>query len=120
VEGHIQNDDPAKPSTWTFAIAPAGSIGVGKWHHLVLRWDGSAVAVFVDGVRKARTAYLPIPGFGLSYGGNSSLTFGQATMWADTAIHEFLGRMDDIRFYDYPRSNTQIYSDWLARAQNLP
>ena len=118
---YVLNDDPATPGApWRFANAPAGSIQAGKWHHLVLRWDGRSVAIFVNGVLKAQTAYLAVPGFGLSYGGISSLVFAQGTKWADNARHEFLGQIEDVRFYNYARSSAQIATDWQQRAQNQP
>jgi hypothetical protein len=118
-KAYVLNDDPTTPGApWRAASAPPGSITVSKWHHLVLRWDGARVAIFVDGDLKAHTPYDPIPGTGLSYGGHSGLVMGQGTRWGDSASHELLGTLDNVRFYNYARSNTHILNDYHQRGSN--
>jgi hypothetical protein len=118
---YVLNDDPATPGApWRFAYAPAGSIQAAKWHHLAMRWDGTRLSIFVDGLLKGQAPYKAIPGIGLSYGGASEFVIGQGTYSSDQAAHEFLGKLDELRFYNYARTNEQISSDWHQRATNMP
>ncbi|MGH7572242.1 MAG: LamG-like jellyroll fold domain-containing protein, partial [Gemmatimonadota bacterium] len=46
----IANDDPTTPGApWRTALSGPGLITPGEWHHLAMRWDGSEIALFVDG-----------------------------------------------------------------------
>lgn len=107
----VGNDDPDAPGTWTFAISPAGSITTGVWHHLAMRWDGNAVAIFVDGVLQATTPYVPVPEIGLSYHGESF--FGLGIMTAGGG--HFIGQLDDVRFYGRARPDVEIFTDYTTR-----
>jgi hypothetical protein len=121
VAGYVMNDDPATPGApWRFAYSPARSVTTGGWHHLAMRWDGSRLGIFVDGTLRITEPYLEIPGIGLSYGGTSQLLLGVATYWPDQFSHEFIGKIDDVRFYGYARTSAHILNDYTLRGTNRP
>lgn len=109
--GFVGNDDPDAVSPWTLAISPPGLVTPHEWHHLAMRWDGNTVATFVDGVLRAETPYDPVPGTGLSYHGGSPLYLGVLTSGGG----EFIGQMDDVRFYGTARSDVEIFTDFKSR-----
>lgn len=119
VHAFIANDDPNAPGPWTFAIS-SNRIKPNTWHHLAMRWDGSNLYLFIDGRQRAATSYDPVPGAGLSYSNGTPLYFGTATSWGfEPGDKEFIGLIDDVRYYADARKDGQIFADWKARAQEL-
>jgi len=114
VEGFVANDDPAVWGHWTYARSRTGLYKLHQWHHLALRWDGSTVAVFLDGQLRVATPYLPVPGTGLSYYGSTDFELAEGTVWGRHRIteHDFIGRLGDVRFYIRPLSDEEIYRDY--------
>jgi hypothetical protein len=116
VHANVCNDDPTIPSPWTPVFSPPDLITLGEWHHLAMRWDGSTVAVFVDGILYDSKPYDPVPGSGLSYSGHHALRLGAATQWDPTwpGDKEFIGQLDDFRFYAHARSDVEIFTDYIT------
>jgi len=110
-------DDHAPDDPWAFATAPAGLITLGRWHHLAMRWDGAKLALFVDGFLRDTTSYDAIPGSGLSYHGDSDMYLGVGTASFLPEPHEFIGQMDDVRFYSRARSWVDIFTDYVTRGR---
>lgn len=118
VSAFVANDDPTTPGApWRFAESAPGLVSPGNWHHLAMRWDGSEIAVFVDGVERAVTAYDPVPGSGLSYHGGSPLYLGVGTAWGIPGSHEFIGQIDDVRYYARARPDVEIHADHASQGQ---
>jgi alpha-tubulin suppressor-like RCC1 family protein len=71
----------------------------------------------MDGVLRDETPYDPVPGIGLSYYGTPlyGLFLGNETVWGPPYTPEFLGKLDDIRFYGRARTDGEIYSDFISR-----
>lgn len=116
VHALIGNDDPAAPGPWTTAVAPAGSVTPGRRHHLAMRWDGAALAVFVDGELLGSEPYDPVPGKGLSYSGENPFLLGFPTAWGPVpSDKEYLGLLDDVRFYGRARPDVEIFTDYKSR-----
>jgi hypothetical protein len=113
----VGNNDPTDPvHPWRTAESEPGLITSEEWHHLVMRWDGSMIAVFVDGVLRGATPYDPVPDIGLSYYNGSDLVVGAGTAWGGPQLpHEFVGQMDDVRFYGRALSDTEIMTDYVSR-----
>jgi hypothetical protein len=117
VQGFVANDDPTKPGQpWTAAYSPLNLLTTDTWHHIALRWDGSTVAVFVDGTLQDAEPYDPVPGLGLSYHGTSPIYFASASTWPPNwpGPHEFIGQLDDFRFYAHARSDVEIFTDYIT------
>jgi hypothetical protein len=115
VQGFVANDDPTTPGQpWRSAYSPPNLVTPGSWHHLAMRWDGSTVAIFVDGTMWDATPYDPVPGLGLSYHGSSPIYFAIASTWSSIWLgpHEFIGQLDDFRFYAHACSDVEIFSDF--------
>lgn len=110
--GFIANDDPTTPGApWRSAVSPPNLLIPGQWHHLAMRWDGSTVDIFVDGALQGATAYDPVPGTGLSYHGASKFGLGVATAGGG----EFIGQLDDVRFYGRARRQVEILTDYVTK-----
>lgn len=115
VHALIANDDPSAPGPWTTAAAPAGSVTPGRWHHLAMRWDGAELAVFVDGEVRDSQPYDPVPGSGLSYAGENPFLMGFPTSWGPVpGDKEYLGLLDDVRFYGRARTDVEIFTDYRS------
>jgi hypothetical protein len=118
VNAFVANDDPSTPGApWRFAQSGPGLIVPGTWHHLAMRWDGSEIAVFVDGVERDAEPYDPVPGSGLSYHNGSPFYLGVATAWAVRGSHEFIGQIDDVRYYARARPDVEIHADFVTQGQ---
>ncbi len=121
VTAFIANDDPAyaPPNHWTSVYSPEGLVVPGQWHHLVMKWDGSELALFVDGTQQASASYLPIPGSGLSYFSNQSdFGLGIGTQWASSGDREFIGQLDEVRIFSRVLSSDEIEASYQARGGN--
>lgn len=108
--GFVANDDPSASGPWTFAISSPNLVTPGTWRHLALRWDGNTVDLFVDGALQASTPYDPVPGAGLSYNSASSFRLGVKTQGGG----EFIGQLEDVRFYGRARSDIEIFTDYTT------
>jgi RHS repeat-associated protein len=114
LRGFVANDD-RPDSHYVSAATSPDLITLGEWHHLVMRWDGNTVAVFVDGVQQAATPYNPIPDIGLSYCANGNpLGLGVPTYWNSTPAHQFTGQFADFRYYGRGCSDAEIWTDFVT------
>ena len=111
VEGIINNDDPTASSWLVIAASKASTVAKGEWNHLAMRWDGTMLAVFVNGKLVAASAYTPIPGSGLSYHGSSDLQIG--ALWGDFS---FNGSLSDLRLFSTPLSEAEINKLYTSKA----
>lgn len=78
---------------------------VGTWYHVAGVWDGSKIALFIDGYLIGTSTNPP-------FVANSSASFYVGSR-SDGAAH-FAGSMSDVAFYDYALSPTQIQSHVLG------
>jgi hypothetical protein len=118
IMAYIMNDDPPADDPenyWTFAETQPGLITLGEWHHVVMRWDGSRLDLFVDGRKKDSVPYNPIPEMGLSYYDSGYFGLGLGTFWYGTFGHDFLGQLDEVTLFKGARSNWQINMDYRLR-----
>lgn len=102
---------------WASAFSPPNLITPGKWHHLAMRWDGNTVAVFVDGVRRAETLYMAVPGTGLLYSGETPLQLAAPAV-LDVGEVKFVGQLDDARFYARGRRDVEIFTDYVTKGKS--
>jgi hypothetical protein len=103
---------------WTFLDPLDVLITEDTWHHVAMRWDGTIFTLFVDGVIRDEKWYWAIDGIGLSYSGNSSFFLGAAS--SGTFGGEFIGQMDDVRFFGWARTDKEIYKDFKTRGLKPP
>src|SRR3989338_5686141 len=74
----------------------------GLWHHVAISWDGINQAVYVDGVREGDlVAHSTPPGTG------GSLLLASY----NPAQFNFIGNIDEVKVYNYARSQDEIDSD---------
>ncbi|HEX9759851.1 MAG TPA: LamG domain-containing protein [Candidatus Acidoferrales bacterium] len=116
VEAIIGNDDPNAEFPITVLHGAGGLIKTNKWQHVAMRWDGSVLAVFVDGKLVGAVPYNEVPELGLSYSGNSDLTFGEAIWPMNGGTLEFQGRLADVRIFSRPLNETEIAQMFAEKA----
>ena len=80
-------------------------LSAGSWYHLAGTWDGSRLAVYVDGVEEASNTQSGEPGNG------NGIRLGNNP---DVDGSHFNGVMDDVRFYDRELSPTEVQSIYSA------
>jgi hypothetical protein len=117
VNAFIANDDPDAGGPWTFAGVAADAIVPDTWHHLAMRWNGAVLTLFIDGLPVAMSAYDPVPGMGLSYRNGSPFWLGAATSWGagHPGDREYIGQIDDVRFYAAARTDVAIFTDFVTK-----
>ena len=112
--GTIINDDPAEKYRWINLYSSGGLVKWGEWNQLAMRWDGFALALFVNGRLVTATPYLEIPGSGLSYSDEFPLIVG-AHRDANPQL-EYTGRISDLRIYNRPLSEDEIAAHYNDKA----
>ena len=83
------------------------AITPGRWHHVAVVWNGLDTAdLYLDGVKDAGTAknLAGAPGWNDS----DVLEIGALINSSDTQIWQFPGQMDELVFYDYALTDTEI------------
>lgn len=83
----------------------SNTLTVGNWHHVVGTYDGSNVRIYVNGALKTTTAYSG----SIATPADFSLKFGRL---GSSALYYWNGQMDNIRIYDYARTQAQIAWDY--------
>ncbi|MEK9178657.1 MAG: LamG domain-containing protein [Patescibacteria group bacterium] len=91
----------------TTYISPSSSTNVedGNWHLVTATYDGTTAKIFVDGILGANTA----TGTGYVTTNNDALLLGNDN---DVASRFFNGAIDEVRIYNYARSQAQIAWDY--------
>ncbi len=85
---------------WTF-VTSQHLLNLNEWNHVAMEWDGTQLAVYVNGQLSATTSYASMPGHGLSYRAEGiDPTYGPVQL--DVALsgsgpNSFVGLMDDVR-----------------------
>lgn len=119
VSAYIANDDPAASTYLTVVSSLPELINLGEWHHLVMRWDGMTLDLFVDGEKHDSKAYDPVPELGLSYHDTSQFGLAIGSYWSSLpgTNHEFIGQLDEVRMYSRARSDREIWADYKSKGR---
>ncbi len=75
---------------------------IGEWHHVALTYDGAALRIYFDGQLSGTTASTAGP-----LTATSDTRLGQFT-YAGSSYGAFAGQMDEVRIWDYARSQAEI------------
>ena len=95
------------------AVAMADSLfELGRWVHVVGVYDGAEVALYVNGVKQARTGALT----GSIANSNIPLRIGGAADYS----YFWRGKMDDIAIYDRALSPAEIQAHYYAVTHSTP
>ncbi|RJR15967.1 LamG domain-containing protein [Candidatus Microgenomates bacterium] len=119
-------DPDTSPSTNAFAIETINAILTGEWHHLAGVVDKSTnqVRVYIDGIAQTfnivsgfcgsnQTTYLDISSCTINVStGNNFDIGGIYDSGTPTTFQPFDGIIDDVKVYNYARSQAQIMYDY--------
>jgi hypothetical protein len=78
---------------WCQAVAPAGTLAAGLWHHIVGSFDNNQCVLYVDGVEVARSGTIS-PARGGLVMTKTGILLGRG--WAGTAAENFQGAFDEV------------------------
>lgn len=87
--------------SWDGQSVVVPGVTVNTWQHFAAVWDGSTYKIYLNGVKgeeKGRSGYLSNP--------NHKTTIGSVS---DGTSSYFLGKIDDIRIYNYALTQPQIF-----------
>ena len=85
----------------------SGNMVVGTWYHIAATFDGGTVKFYRDGVLKSTVAASPS-----IFTNTESIYIGaNPTSNTPTASQYFNGFIDDVKIYDYVRTQGQIITD---------
>lgn len=83
-------------------------IGPGAWHHVAVTLGGNTGKMFVDGVWYATNPNMTLNPVDLK----TILNYIGKSQWPQDA--EFNGLIDELKIYNYARTNEQIAQDYMA------
>jgi len=106
----VANDNPKNcgKQPQLLVQGPGNQVKLGQWNHLVMRWDGSTVALFVNGKLVGSTRYVATPSTGLSFHGTSPLAVAAAIWDFNNGYLEYNGSLSDLRIYSRSLTDTEI------------
>ncbi len=87
-----------------YIVSPT-AIPVGAWSHLACTWNGSTFRLYVNGAEVAAQSWTGT--LQTTAGGAGPVRIGTNVPYGEN----FLGRVDDVRIYDVPRSAAEIVQD---------
>jgi hypothetical protein len=95
-------------------VGAAGDVAVGKWQHVVLKYDGSAAYAYVDGVKLASSRSGSAPS-----GMNDPLFIGGygADGSAAATAYWFNGSIDELQIWKHSFSDEEIYQQYASNLQ---
>ncbi len=101
VRAIVANDSLSAPGPWTI-LHSQHLVELDEWNHLAMEWDGTRLALYVNGQLSAWTSYESTPGHGLSYRATGDdPTYGPVqldlVLSSGGAAESFVGLMDDVR-----------------------
>jgi len=109
-----------KEDAWYFTTGPTGDVffaevhgipvsvesaplALGQWYHVAFTWDGTEMAIFVDGVEQDRTDAV-----GSMPTSNHPLTIAARRSGGGDPGEFFRGKIDEVRIYDYALSRSEV------------
>ena len=106
----ISNDNPKTCGRQPQLVVkgPGNQVKLNQWNHLVMRWDGTSVSLFVNGKLASSARYSPTPGTGLSFHGNSPLAVAAAIWDFNDGYLEYNGNVSDLRVYSRALADSEI------------
>ena len=90
-------------------VTGSTTITTGVWHHAAVTYNGSCWALYLDGNIETLTG-TTCPGFDPDYASIQHAGIGSALTSSGTAAGFFQGMMDEVRIWNYPRTQTEIRS----------
>ncbi len=88
------------------------SIADGRWYHVVGTWDGAYQRIYINGAQDAWRTY---NGNGHVNSTNEPITIGRTIEGSGNPARYFGAQVDDVRIWNYARSQQDIQSDRFHR-----
>lgn len=88
------------------AASSTASINTGVWTHIAGRWDGTHIAVFVNGVKDGEIAYNKAP----AYDADNRCDIGINNYTGSTFVYPFDGSIDDLSLFGRGLTDAEILS----------
>lgn len=79
-------------------------LNIGEWQNIAVTYDGAQFIIYHNGIPIQTKAHV-----GSAAGNTSGLNLGRSPTWG--ASRNFNGAMDDVRIYNYARTQKQILED---------
>ncbi len=92
-------------------------LNIGSWYHLALVDDGTTIQLYVNGVAgSANTLASSFIPNGVNGDPSVGAADGVLAQRSDGAFFGFNGGVDEVAFYNYPLSQSQITTHYLGKA----
>ncbi len=105
---HIQILIGDSSGAWGLIWYPQVNISINKWTHLVVRWDGNIVELYINGEKVTNTTYT-----GTTANGANSVLIGANRDNSDNIAYFFNGTIDEVKIYNRALSSEEIYADYV-------
>lgn len=118
IRGAIAQAAPQDELVYKFLVfhSPGGQVIENRWQQLVLRWDGSTVAIFQNGHEVSKRRYNSGEQ-GLVYGlQNQGFYIGFQTVWGRKMTPAFSGMIGPVRLYERALSDDEIFANFQFTA----
>jgi len=106
----LANDNPK-----TYAKTPqivvtssANTVNLNQWTNLVMRWNGTNLALFINGVKISTAAYDAELLTGLSYHGTAPLKVAATALDLSGNTLAYSGELSDLRIYSIAMTDAEI------------
>jgi hypothetical protein len=99
-------------SDWNGGVSGTNGLEINQWSHIVLSYDGAYMRVYIDGIEDTAGD------FPYALTGNINIAPAATLIGVDKQNFNnfFNGSIDDVRIYNYARTQAQIMEDYSAGA----
>jgi Concanavalin A-like lectin/glucanases superfamily/Domain of unknown function (DUF2341)/Fibrinogen beta and gamma chains, C-terminal globular domain len=110
--GQLETYWSGKSSQGYHSSGTAGDVPIGEWSHIAAVWDDSYARLFVNGVEKNSVA-----SSGMGDAAVNQVWIGAES---DGTTRKFNGKIDNVKIYNYARTQEQILWDMYGDESNYP
>lgn len=97
-------------ASWTTSVTSNASINDGQWHHISATYDGSNMAIYIDGTKDNSIAENRNSDPTSIW--NLCIASDNYNCYSSSGVGKFTGKIDHVRIYDYARTPAQIAYDY--------
>lgn len=97
-------------ASWTTSVTSNASINDGQWHHISATYDGSNMAIYIDGTKDNSIAENRNSDPTSIW--NLCIASDNYNCYSSSGVGKFTGKIDHVKIYDYARTPAQIAYDY--------